>query len=92
MEYAPPSLSESGSERVDRLLSRYRDLNYSIYNALQHYNYFVTISKNKFNTEGNQYKYGFYKLKNIKSTDKILKLFSEITIPLCLFDYRFPHW
>lgn len=90
VEYAPPSLSESGSERVDRLLSRYRDLNYSIYNALQHYNYFVTISKNKFNTEGNQYKYGFYKLKNIKSTDKILKLFSEITIPLCLFDYRFP--
>lgn len=90
VEYAPPSLLESGNERVDKLLSRYRDLNYSIYNALQHYNYFVTVSKNKFSTEGNQYKYGFYKLKNIRSTDKILKLFSEITIPLCLFDYRFP--
>ena len=90
VEYAPPSLSDSGSEKVDKLLSRYRDLNYSIYNALQHYNYFVTISKNKFSTEGNQYKYGFYKLKNINSTDKILKLFPEITIPLCLFDYRFP--
>ena len=90
VEYAPPLLSESGSEKVDRLLSRYRDLNYSIYNALKHYNYFVTVSKNKFNTEENRYKYGFYKLKNIKSTDKILKLFSDITIPLCLFDYRFP--
>lgn len=90
VEYAPPSLSDSGSEKVDKLLSRYRDLNYSIYNALQHYNYFVTISKNKFSTEENQYKYGFYKLKNINSTDKILKLFPEITIPLCLFDYRFP--
>ena len=66
VEYAPPLLSESGSEKVDRLLSRYRDLNYSIYNALKHYNYFVTVSKNKFNTEENRYKYGFYKLKNIK--------------------------
>jgi hypothetical protein len=90
VEYAPPSLSESGSEKVDKLLSRYRDLNYSIYNALQHYNYFVTVSKNKFSTEENKYRYGFYKLKSIKSTDKILKLFPEITIPLCLFDYRFP--
>lgn len=90
VEYAPPSLSESGNEKVDKLLTRYRDLNYSIYNALQHYNYFVTVSKNKFSTEGNQYKYGFYRLKNINSTDKILKLFPEITIPLCLFDYRFP--
>lgn len=90
VEYAPPSLSLVGSERVDKLLSRYRDLNYSIYNALQHYNYFVTVSKNKFSTEENQYKYGFYKLKNINSTDKILELFSEITIPLCRFDYRFP--
>ena len=90
VEYAPPALSNSGSEKVNKLLSRYIDLNYSIYNALQHYNYFVTVSKNKFSTEENQSKYGFYKLKNIKSTDKILKLFSEITIPLCLFDYRFP--
>ena len=90
VEYAPPALSNSGSEMVNKLLSRYIDLNYSIYNALQHYNYFVTVSKNKFSTEENQSKYGFYKLKNIKSTDKILKLFSEITIPLCLFDYRFP--
>lgn len=90
VEYAPPLLSESGSEKVDKLLSRYRDLNYSIYNALKHYNYFATVSKNKFNTEENRYKYGFYKLKNIKSTDRILKLFSDITIPLCLFDYRFP--
>ena len=90
VEYAPPVLSESGSEKVNKLLSRYRDLNYSIYNALQHYNYFVTISKNKFSIEEDRYKYGFYKLKNIKSTDKVLKLFPEITIPLCLFDYRFP--
>lgn len=90
VEYAPPLLSGSGSEKVDKLLSRYIDLNYSMYNALQHYKYFVTVSKNKFSTEGNQYKYGFYKLKNINSTDKILKLFQKITIPLCLFDYRFP--
>lgn len=90
VEYAPPSFSKNRSEKVDKLLSRYIDLNYSIYNALQHYNYFVTVSKNKFSTEEDMSKYGFYKLKNIKSTDKILKLFSEVTIPLCLFDYRFP--
>lgn len=90
VEYAPPSPSKSGIEKVNKLLSRYRDLNYSIYNALQHYNYFVTVSKNKFSTEENKYRYDFYKLKSIKSTDKILKLFPEITIPLCLFDYRFP--
>lgn len=90
VEYAPPSLSGAVNEKVDKLLSRYRDLNYSIYNALKHYNYFVTISKNKFDTEEDRYEYGFYKLKNIKSTDIILKLFSEITMPLCLFDYRFP--
>lgn len=90
VEYAPPLLSGSGSENVDKLLSQYRNLNYSIYNALKHYNYFVTVSKNKFNTEDRGYEYGFYKLKSIKSTDKILKLFPEITIPLCLFDYRFP--
>lgn len=90
IEYAPPVLSDSENEKVNRLLSRYRDLNYSIYNALQHYNYFVTVSKNKFNTEENRSKYGFYKLKNIQSDDKILRLFPEITIPLCLLDYRFP--
>lgn len=74
VEYAPPSLSGAVNEKVDKLLSRYRDLNYSIYNALKHYNYFVTISKNKFDTEEDRYEYGFYKLKNIKSTDIILKL------------------
>lgn len=65
-------------------------MNLSIYNALQHYNYFVNISRNKFITEENQSKYALYKIKKFQSTDKTLKLFVEITIPLCLFDYRFP--
>lgn len=90
VEYAPPSLSESENEKVNKILSRYIDLNLSIYNALQHYNYFVNISRNKFITEENQSKYALYKIKKFQSTDKTLKLFVEITIPLCLFDYRFP--
>lgn len=90
VEYAPPLLSGTGNDKADKILSRYRDLNISIYNALQHYIFFVKITRNKFETEENQSKYGFYKFKNIQPKDKILKLFSEITIPLCLFDYRFP--
>lgn len=90
VEYAPPSLSETGNEIADKILSRYRDLNISIYNALQHYIFFVKISRNKFVTEESQSRYGFYKFKNIQPKDRILKLFPEITIPLCLFDYRFP--
>lgn len=90
VEYVPPLLSSSVSENIDKLFSKYRDLNYSIYNSLKHYNYFITVSKNKFNTEESKYKYGFYKLKNAESTNNDLQLFSEITIPLCIYDYEFP--
>lgn len=90
VEYAPPSLSGTGNDIADKILSRYRDLNISIYNALQHYIFFIKISRNKFVTEEDQSRYGFYKFKNIQPKDRILKLFPEITIPLCLFDYRFP--
>lgn len=87
VEYAP---SASGNEKVDKLLSSYRDLNYSIYNSLKRYNSFVIVSKKKFNTEEDKYKYGFYRLKKAESTDNDLILFSEIVIPLCACDYQFP--
>lgn len=87
VEYAP---SASGNRKEDKLLSSYRDLNYSIYNSLKRYNSFVIVSKKKFNTEEDKYKYGFYRLKKAESTDNDLMLFSEIVIPLCACDYQFP--
>lgn len=86
VEYAPLS---SSNRKVDKLLSSYRDLNYSIYNSLQRYNSFIIVSKKKFNTEEDKYKYGFYRLKKEESTDNDLLLFSEIAIPLCVCDYQF---
>lgn len=87
VEYAP---SASRNRTADKLLSSYRDLNYSIYNSLKRYNSFIIVSKKKFNTEEDKYKYGFYRLKKEESTDNDLILFSEIAIPLCVFDYQFP--
>lgn len=46
-------------QKVDKLLSSYRDLNYSIYNSLKRYNSFIIATKKKFNTEEDKYKYGF---------------------------------
>ena len=87
VEYAP---SESRNKKVDKLLSSYRDLNYSIYNSLKRYNSFIIATKKKFNTEEDKYKYGFYRLKKEEATDNDLILFSEIVIPLCIYDYQFP--
>ena len=87
VEYAP---SESRNKKVDKLLSSYRDLNYSIYNSLKRYNSFIIATKKKFNTEEDKYKYGFYRLKKEEATDNNLILFSEIVIPLCIYDYQFP--
>ncbi|CUQ24494.1 hypothetical protein [Bacteroides thetaiotaomicron] len=87
VEYAPLA---SRNSKVDKLLSSYRDLNYSIYNSLKRYNSFIIVSKKKFNTEEDKYKYGFYRLKKEESTDNDLILFSEIVIPLCICDYQFP--
>ncbi|MFK2697803.1 hypothetical protein ACIXSZ_21485 [Bacteroides fragilis] len=87
VEYAP---SESRNKKVDKLLSSYRGLNYSIYNSLKRYNSFIIATKKKINTEEDKYKYGFYRLKKEESTDNDLILFSEIAIPLCFYDYQFP--
>lgn len=87
VEYAP---SASRNRKVDKLLSSYRDLNYSINNSLKRYHSFITVSKKKFNTEEDKYEYGFYRLKKEESTDNDLILFSEIAIPLCVCDYQFP--
>lgn len=87
VEYAP---SASRNTKVDKLLSSYRDLNYSIYNSLKRYHSFIIGSKKKFNTEEDKYKYGFYRLKKEESTNNDLILFSEIAIHLCVCDYQFP--
>lgn len=90
VEYAPPSLSVPQHKKAHKILLQYIDLNLSLSDALQHYRYFVTVSSHKFVTKNNQSEYRFYRFRNVKSTDRILTLFSEITIPLCLFDFRFP--
>ena len=83
IEYAP-LLSPK-----NKISNQYIQLNSSLYNALRHYQSIIDYAKRKFDTTDTDNQYRYFRIKN-STSDSILNLFIDITVPLCKYDYRFP--
>lgn len=88
LEYYPIEFQQLDLPKT-RIYVKYQELNRSLSNALKCYLYFLTISKDKFDTNKDGEWYDVFELKD-KVPENILTKFIDLTIPLCQYDYRFP--
>lgn len=73
------------------LYESFINLNKCISNSLGHYKGFLEFAKNKFDNIDQNNRYSSYRTKyTVDSTDNLLKKFEQYTLPVCIFDYRFP--
>ncbi|WP_072531683.1 hypothetical protein [Bacteroides ilei] len=84
-------LDEIGSySDLDRIKMKFNELNNSLYNALRYYQNFIEESKRKFDLNLPNEKYGAFQIRsNIR--ENTLSFFTDLTIPLCRYDYNLPH-
>lgn len=73
----------------NNFMSKYNELNNSLYNALRYYQNFIESFKSKFDYNLSNEKYVAFQIRNDEN-DNVLVLFKDLTIPLCRFDYNLP--